>query len=479
MQTREKLLAGAFATVIGVGWVLPAVWSTIRAPVVERETTLKSLRRQLDTREDEEMKTQVAIRKIADWKKRALPEDALTAQRIYQVWLTRLADEAGWSNLDVVPGRTRAVGPGTSVSVSVEGRATVAQMAKFLERFEQSGLLHSIERSSVVAKTVDPGEQLEVALTATALSLPDGGPTPLPYAVFTLAEDAGDATQVVAEPALGKVSVPFDVAWTDADRRYVATVKKSDDAGRLTLDWKGETPSKLPSGAALVTEPLAESSDDNFWGLLAESSPFAIPRSKASPAAMVANTEKNDPPTVPEIAGETLYPGEEWSVEVTPTDPDGDDAAVALSIETPPPGAFVSGRTLNFIPPKDANPGQVTINVVATDSRGAKTTRPVIMTVRTDPERTIRLVGSVSIDGQPAALFIDDATDERIVRRPGDEFVAGRFKARVDAVRRTDVVFVSADVSEVLALGQRLNGRQPLPEASSGPADSAEPAPSP
>lgn len=479
MQTREKLLAGAFAAVIGIGWVVPGIWSAVRAPVTERETTLRSLKRRVDTKENDEMKTMAAIKKIADWKKRALPEDALTAQRIYQAWLTRLADEAGWSNLDVVPGRTRAIGPGTSVSVAVDGIATAEQLATFLDRFEASGLLHSIERSNFVSDSVSPDAKLEVSITATALSLPDGGPTPLPYAEFRVTDDTEAVDAVAMTPTLGKVTTPFDVATSIDDKTYHATVKKSDDEGRLVLSWRDAVPQKLEAETKFVTQPLVDPADDSIWQQLADAGPFSVPRPKGEPVpTMTEPEENNDPPVIAEIEGSSLLPGQEWTAAVSATDPDGEDSEIKFSLENAPPGSFINNGELFYSPARDSTPGEITWNVVATDAAGGRGTREVTVKVLTDPERTTRFVGSVRIDGKPAAWFIDDATEQRIVHYPGDEFVAGRFKATIDDIGDTSVVFVSADASTKLSLGNRVYQRQSMPNPVEPSADPAAEVPS-
>lgn len=475
MQTREKLLAGAFAAVIGVGWVLPGIWATVRAPVTDRETTLRSLKRQLESKEDAEMKTEVAIRKVAEWKRRSLPEDALTAQRIYQVWLTRLAHECGWDDLDVVPGGTRGVGPGTSVNVSVEGRATVAEFAEFLKQFENAGLLHSIDRSSIASSSTNPDTPLEVSVSATALSLPEGGQTPLPYGEFELTEAASDVTSVAVTPVLSKVPVPFDVSVTHEGSTYLATVKKVDDKQRLVMNWDDAAPKSLPVDAKLIVQPLVVAEADNFWTQLADAGPFAIPRPKAADGGPAMPTSvPNSPPLIAAIDGKSLLPGEEWSGVVSATDPDGDDAAIRFSLDSPPPGAFLADGNVRFIPAMDSTPGDVTVTVVATDASGARSTQSISFRILTDPEKTIRLSGSVRIDGKPAALFIDDATEERIVRRPGDEFVAGRFRAKIDDIRRTSVIFVSAESRSELSLGERIAARQEMPRQDSDAAETAE-----
>lgn len=471
MEMREKILAGGLGCVLFVGWVAPSLWTAVRAPVTERETTMRSLTRQLEKKEDDELKTMAAISKIADWKKRALSSDALTAQRVYQAWLTQLADECGWRNLGVIPRRTRPVGPGTSVSVSVEGLATAKDLAKFLKRFEASGMLHAVEQATFEAGTMDADVPLTISITATALSLPEGGSVPLPYARLVVDENADDPTSVLVSPVLGGVDETFSVSLDVDGKEHVAIVKNVDDTGRLSLKWNGEEPVTLSTGTVLTTQPYEHDDAVVEWNELAARGPFALP--KAAGETVVTKTDENKPPVVDEVETKALLPGEEWSAEVSASDPDGEDDKITLSLDGNPPGSWLRDGKLTFVPARDAAPGDVTWSIVAKDAGGAETKQSVTIQVLADPEQTTQLVGAVRIDNRPAAWFVDRKSGERIVRRVGEEFKAGRFEATIEAIEATEVVFVSADATSRLSLGERLADRRSTPKPAEPSADVA------
>lgn len=473
MEMREKLLAGGLGCVLFVGWVAPSLWTAVRAPVTERETTLRSLTRQLDAKEDAELKTMAAISKIAGWKKRALSSDALTAQRVYQAWLTQLADECGWRNLEVVPRRTRPVGPGTSVSVSVEGLATAKDLAEFLKRFEASGMLHAVEQATFEAGTMDADVPLTVSITATALSLPEGGSVPLPYARLVVDEEADDTSSVLVSPLLGGVDETFSVGLDADGKTQIATVKNVDETGRLELKWEDGQPAKLSTGTVLTTQPYEHDDSIVEWNELAARGPFALPKAKGE-TVVATKTDENKPPVVDAVETKALLPGEEWSAAVTASDPDGDDDKVTITLDGNPPGSWLRDGKLTFMPARDAAPGDVTWSIVAKDADGAETKQSVTIQVLVDPEQTTQLVGAVRIDDRPAAWFVDRKSGERIVRRVGEELKAGRFEATIESIEATEVVFVSTDATSRLSLGERLADRRSTPKPEEPPADVAE-----
>lgn len=477
MQTREKLLAIGLGSVLAIGWVIPAVWEAVRAPVTEREQDLKSLKRRLDTREVDEMKTMAAIKRLADYRGRSLSEDALTAQRVYQAWLTQLADESGWENLQVIPGRTKPVGPGTSVSVTVEGLATTTEVADFLRLFNESGVLHSIEDATFSAETTNSDVPIEVSVTATALSLPDGGARPLPYAGLTVAEETDDPELARVTPSLGKVTEPFDVEAKIGGKTLVATVKGTTEEGLLKLKWDDESPKRLDEGLAMTTRPYEVEIDRAApaWDSFAKLSPFSIPKPVGQPTVVSREpTKDNMPPVLEAVDGASLLPGERWQAKVIVSDPDGDDGKVKLRLDDAPRGARIEGDALLFEVPPGTAPGDVVIEVVASDDGGGESRMGVTLQVMADPETTTELVGAVRINNEPAAWFIDRKTGERIVRRIGDELKAGRFEAKIQSIGITDVVFVSTEATSRLELGERLSERQTMPNADPAPADETE-----
>ena len=172
MQSREKYLLMAFVAVIGLWAARPMVQENILGPLDERQSRIRALRKQLDERETRELmllRDSARLRKLAD---SSLPPDPLTAQRLYQEWLTDQAVAAGWNQLQVTPERRidHAVA-GTAVQVQLEGQATLGQFARFLYDLHRTRLLQQLVRLEVEAPASEGSGPLNITLVAEGMAL--------------------------------------------------------------------------------------------------------------------------------------------------------------------------------------------------------------------------------------------------------------------------------------------------------------------
>ncbi len=132
----------------------------------------------LDERVAEQMRRAAELSRAAAalklWQQRSLPPDPLTAQRLYQQWLTDLAQECGFAALKVYPDRVmRKNDACVGVLVSINAEATLDQLCSFLSRFYRTDLAQQITALNIDS-TQDRGDPvLRVTIMAEGLSLRD------------------------------------------------------------------------------------------------------------------------------------------------------------------------------------------------------------------------------------------------------------------------------------------------------------------
>jgi hypothetical protein len=174
MQPREKILAGLLAAVIGYFFVLrPVIDNWLVVPIQDRNAQIKSLESEVRSREDQEFNLLRATKNLAEWRSQSLPPEALNAQRVYQEWLTDVAEISGWQNIEIALGSRTLRGPYTGVVVTVEGSATLDEVNAFLQRVAETRLLQRIVGLDLESPSFDGNPRLTVALTAEGLALTD------------------------------------------------------------------------------------------------------------------------------------------------------------------------------------------------------------------------------------------------------------------------------------------------------------------
>ncbi len=182
MQTREKNLAFILGGVLAV----MAVWTILKPwyfdPIDQVETQLASVQQNLDKAEQDQLALLSATRKMAQWKAHSLPPDpkppgrqrpdALNGQRLYQEWLTDLANHCGFRKIEVRPNGTRAIQDVyVTAQVKIEAEATYPQLCQFLSLFEQTELMHRVETCQLESPTFRGDPLLDVMIIAEGMVL--------------------------------------------------------------------------------------------------------------------------------------------------------------------------------------------------------------------------------------------------------------------------------------------------------------------
>lgn len=190
MQPREKILAIALLAVVGFWFGRPMVESVLFEPIRDLERQEKALKKKWETTETQELKLFADLKQLAEWESLALPDEAMDAQRIYGAWLLSELERIGWQEVSMTPGRRVPIGKtADAVQVNLEGQATPAQFSQFIRLFEETPLLHRIERMTQDVVSSSDREILSIVLTAEGICISGKTARPWPFERWELASD--------------------------------------------------------------------------------------------------------------------------------------------------------------------------------------------------------------------------------------------------------------------------------------------------
>lgn len=171
MKPRERLLAvgfGAVVVLLGGNW---AYESYIEEPLAKRQRRAEQLEEKIAAEEKKQGDSLKALRALEQWEARSLPADPQIARSLYQAWLLELVGRAELQNPNVDSAEpSNRKGMFTALAFSVRGRASLAQLTRFLHDFYSAGHLHRIQSLSVTPLARDG--QLDLSIAIEALVLP-------------------------------------------------------------------------------------------------------------------------------------------------------------------------------------------------------------------------------------------------------------------------------------------------------------------
>ncbi len=172
MQQREKILAFALAAVVAIWFGFPIVNGWFFEPIQELSSKEDRLLKESNEKFDEQIELRKKQKQLAQWRKISLPPDPLDAQRLYQEWLTDLAQLSGFEDVKITLERKTLQGDiYVTIPVTLDAKATLQELAQFLEQFESVNLLHRVATCDVISPTSEGNPDLEVSLTAEGLSI--------------------------------------------------------------------------------------------------------------------------------------------------------------------------------------------------------------------------------------------------------------------------------------------------------------------
>jgi hypothetical protein len=214
MNLREKILAGAAGAVV-LGWMMSStLYSWFLQPFDDVNFKIRGLNTEIKKLDDDEFKLIKAQSGLRDARAISLPPDPLDAQRIYQRWLTDLATLTQFKDLKVVPNRRiNKANVYVAVQVTIDGTATLEQLASFLYLFERVNLLHRVTEISVESKNPNEESPLTVHIIAEGLSVAKSTPRESIFPRIKLMKPvtAKDVTMTIDPKQVLPLKAPFHV----------------------------------------------------------------------------------------------------------------------------------------------------------------------------------------------------------------------------------------------------------------------------
>lgn len=287
MRHREKIMAVVLLVAILVWQGGPFVWRAVVEPITVRQAELDGLNESIAAKQDEQVRLARAQKQWDDWQVRSLPPDPLDAQRLYQRWLTDLAQGAGFENLTVTPERRTSRNEiYTTVDVSVSGEARLEQLCVFLYRFYRTDLLHRVTNLNLQGKDNQSDPVLKVSLTAEGLALVDAAPGKRLFAQTTVAQtfSIADEVLIVADPLELAAERDFLVRVGGEYLDFVEfsgnkwTVRRGAEASTWAAHEVGEVVEIVPVNTDAQSRTL------NAFRALITRNPFAVPVPEEEPA---------------------------------------------------------------------------------------------------------------------------------------------------------------------------------------------------
>jgi hypothetical protein len=280
MQRREKILAVILLLAILVWWGRPFVWRTAIEPVEIRQAELDMLTASIAEKQVEQVRLARARRQLEDCKSRSLSRDPLVAHRVYQGWLTDLAQNAGFEELKVTPERRVSRDEGyTTVDVSISAEATLGQLCLFLHRFYRTDLLHRVTNISLQSKANNADPVLKVSLTAEGLCMADASPRKRMFAESRLREPCGvDDTLLAVRDA---VEFPEDGNYlVRIGSEYLRVTRVSGNEWTVQRGVDASLPAEHAEGAIAAIVPIRPDTQLQTMAAcraLIGRNPFAVP----------------------------------------------------------------------------------------------------------------------------------------------------------------------------------------------------------
>lgn len=410
---RTKVLGAALAGILGFMVLKPMILE----PVRDAERKVKSAQANLEKAEAMDFQLMQAEERISRGRDTSLPPETTAAQRVYQRWITNLAEQCKFnpSSLAVSPGNTEAPrGRALTVDVVVKGEVKLEGLSRFLYLFEQADLMHRITSLDIESTGTTKDALMEVALIAQGMSVPG---TPDHDDVFPLtrlptAISASDQEITVAEGKGFPKKTPF-LAQVGREMVSVTAV----DGNKLTVEREqlGTTAVDHAADTYVQLFPIVYGRKDvsyDEYAAFASSSPFTKP---IEPRTLN--------PRLTSISDKTIAPGESVEMTAKAEDLEPDVGEVTFELVDAVDGMTIdpeSGK-YSWTPAEDLEPKaySATIVVKQKNNPDLKLEKQFSVTIKlpndepkiTVPETAVAVLGrdfrlelSATDDGAPEAL---------------------------------------------------------------------------
>ena len=189
MKRSERILLAILIVGVLVWLGRGPVTRLFYEPIEQLNSQIEIVNRQIAQRELEEIELIASARQMKSRKRVSLPPDPLTAQRLYQSWLTDLALASGLQDLKITPeSRNETDKAFVAVEVRLNANGTLAQIVRFLQEFHRTELLHRINSIDLDSDVTGRSPVIAVNLVAEGLSLTNAPKRNWLFPQTTLAE---------------------------------------------------------------------------------------------------------------------------------------------------------------------------------------------------------------------------------------------------------------------------------------------------
>lgn len=172
---QEQRLAMALAFVIVCAGAY-RVFATGKGLWAEQYATIAALEGKIHLLEYEIRENDDETRKILNTQRVSLPSDSTLAATRYYAWLHALASKHGWSDVKIdSTSPTNEPSIGQRISHSLQARASIEAIGKWLDEFQTYPLLHSMTDLQIVDYSPLTGEA-RIQLSIETLCLNDAAP---------------------------------------------------------------------------------------------------------------------------------------------------------------------------------------------------------------------------------------------------------------------------------------------------------------
>jgi hypothetical protein len=364
MQDREKKLAIGLGIVVVLAFGLPLFERWFLEPITDARNLLASTQEKVVTLETSAGLLKRAQRNLDDWQYESLPPNPFTAQREYQQWLMDLARMSQFENpVPTLLNVPQSPGRGTfiEIPVTIQAKADLGQLARFLYHFERAALLHQVQRIEIKSPVAVGNPKMDVTIAARGLSLVDSPPKSRLFPTTILQEDlsaAGDMLKIASlegfplvEGFQIKVNEELMIVRERSENQLI--VERGAEATRALLHPEGSYVELFPVDRELFQRGH---SFEEYLDLL-ENSPFIKPAPPVDYKPQLA-------PATPQI----VTRGEPWKLKVALSgwNPAGGPAVFALDGEVPE-GLTLdeSSGELAWNPGSDVPVGRYEVSVMA------------------------------------------------------------------------------------------------------------------
>ncbi|MBC7966032.1 MAG: putative Ig domain-containing protein, partial [Fuerstia sp.] len=465
-QKRTKILAGGLALVILVFLLRSKADEWLRGSIRRLQSEVADAEKDAETLQEKQRQLQVAQSNLAKWQGISLPPDVDNAQRLYREWVQTLAEECGFSRIDVVPASKATQKEYSTVAVDVRRAETDLQgLAKFLYLFDQAKMLHRISSMTIDSPSLKPNPRLTISFTAEGMSAAGAEDHQELLARTSLMTAVNDSEKVIvtAPSDLFPIAVPpeeFEPFLVRIDRELMKVAAVTENGWQVVRGAEETKAATHDANSVVELFPVAWDRKEKTleqYASFVNASPFVIP-----------SPPKKYTPRITGVSDKTIKSGEEVEFTAKADGLDSELGAAQFALTDAADGMTIDAASGKFVwkPVAELAPGEYTATVLMTQEKNADVridaklkitikqpnTAPTITLIEsaivvlgkeftttataTDVDATDTLKFSLG-GGSPEGLVIDEKTGQ-LKWTPPKTFTPGKYDVEVKVTDSAD-----------------------------------------